>query len=416
MKSIEASKGNHAPRQEILISDAFTPASARLAAMVTLQSLNRIRLFYAAYFAAMGLILPFFPIYLDGRGLDAAMVGLMTGLLALAKVIAPPWIGHALDRQPSIRLHHFIMLASCMAAITAILIGSVLDLYLLAALIFVFGIFWAAVLPLTDGLSVSVSETNIADYGRLRAWGSMGFVVTSLAGGLWLVGPNITVFPVVLAALMLILAFAANGFPRLSPSLDSDSSREAFSKPFYLLLMIALIMQVSHGAYYGFFSLYLADAGFSGWQIGLFWGIGVIAEIILMWLWSRSLQQAAPPLVFSLCLLLAALRWLGIGLTTDAILLVGLQLLHAASFAAFHVAAITWVKRLAPAGRHSAAQGLYSAAGFGLGSTIGIMGCGLIADLFSYSVAFYACAGIALLGIPLALLLPKEEKETCRPS
>jgi len=377
--------------------------------MVTPQSLNRIRLFYAAYFAAMGLILPFFPVYLDGRGLDAAMIGLMTGLLALAKVVAPPWIGHALDRQPHVRIHRFIMFASCMAAITALLISTVLNLYLLAAMIFIFGIFWAAVLPLTDGLSVSVSETNVADYGRLRAWGSMGFVITSLAGGFWLVGPNMATFPIMVAVLMLILAFAANGFPRLSPPIDSDSNHEAFSKPFYLLLIIALIMQISHGAYYGFFSLYLADAGFSGWQIGMYWGIGVIAEIILMWLWSRSLQQAAPPLVFSLCLLLAALRWLGIGLTTDALLLVGLQLLHAATFAAFHVAAIAWVKRLAPAGRHSAAQGLYSAAGFGLGSTIGIMGCGLIADSMGFSIAFYACAGIALLGIPLAFLLPKKE-------
>jgi len=377
--------------------------------MVTRQSLNRIRLFYAAYFAAMGLILPFFPLYLDGRGLDAAMIGLMTGLLALAKVIAPPWIGHTLDRQPDIRLHRFIMLASCMAAVTVMAIGFVLNLYLLAAMILLFGIFWAAVLPLTDGLSVSVSESNAADYGRLRVWGSMGFVVTSLAGGFWLVGPDMTAFPVVLAILMLVLAFAAQGFPRLEPPPDSDAGRQRFSAPFYLLLAIAFIMQVSHGAYYGFFSLYLAKAGFSGWQVGMYWGIGVIAEIILMWQWSRSMQQAAAPLVFSLCLLLAALRWLGIGLTTDAVLLVALQLLHAASFAAFHVAAIAWVKRLAPAGRHSAAQGLYSAAGFGLGSTIGIMGCGLIAGSFGYSMAFFICAGIALLGIPIALLLPKNQ-------
>ncbi len=374
--------------------------------MVTRQSLNRIRLFYGAYFAAMGLILPFFPVYLDGRGLDAAMIGLMTGLLALAKVFAPPWIGHVLDLQPEIRLHRFIVGASCMAAGTVIVIGLVMNMYLLAVSILLFGIFWASVLPLTDGLSVSVSETNAADYGRLRVWGSIGFVITSLAGGFWLVGSNMAAFPIVLAILMLVLAFAAQGFPRLEPTPHSDSGWQAFSVPFYLLLTIACIMQASHGAYYGFYSLYLAEAGFSGWQIGLLWGIGVIAEIILMWQWSRSLQQSSPILIFSLCLLLAALRWLGIGLTTNATLLVGLQLLHAASFAAFHVAAIAWVKRLAPVGRHSTAQGLYSASGFGLGSTIGIMGCGLVAGSFGYSMAFYICAVIALLGIPLAFLLP----------
>jgi len=376
--------------------------------MVTPHSLNRIRLFYAAYFAAMGLILPFFPVYLDGRGFDTATIGFMTGLLALAKVVAPPWIGHILDRQPQAWAHHFIVLASCMAAVTALAIGLSFNSWLLAAIILLFGIFWAAVLPLTDALSVSVSENETADYGRLRAWGSIGFVITSLAGGIWLVGPNIATFPVVLAIFMLILVFAARGFPRLETPPAEATGHEAFAAPFYLLLAITLIMQASHGAYYGFFSLYLADAGFSGWQVGAYWGIGVIAEIILMWRWSRPLQQAAPSMVFTACLLLAALRWLGIGLTTNASLLIILQLLHAASFAAFHVTAITWVKRLAPSHRHSAAQGLYSAASFGLGSTIGIMACGLIAKSFGYSMAFYICAAIAMLGIPLALLLPKQ--------
>jgi len=375
--------------------------------MVTPHSLNHIRLFYAAYFAAMGLILPFFPVYLDGRGLDTVMIGFMTGLLALAKVIAPPWIGHVLDRQPQTWTHHFIVVASCMATVMALAMGLTVNIWLLAVIILLFGIFWAAVLPLTDGLSVSVSESKVADYGRLRVWGSIGFVITSLAGGIWLVGPNISSFPFVLAIFMMILVFAAQGFPRLESQPAATSGQKGFSAPFYLLLTIALIMQMSHGAYYGFFSLYLADAGFSGWQIGLYWGIGVIAEIILMWRWSRPLQQAAPSLVFSVCLSLAALRWLGTGLTTNPILLIALQLLHAASFAAFHVTAIAWVKRLAPNHRHSAAQGLYSAAGFGLGSTIGIMGCGLIADTMGYSTAFFACAGIAILCLPLALALPK---------
>jgi len=393
------------------LSDDFHPASDSLPDMVTRQSLDRIRLFYAAYFAAMGLILPFFPVYLDGLGINTVMIGFMTGLLALAKVIAPPWIGHMLDNQPENRVHRFIVIASCIAAMAALAIGLALNLYLMAVAVLLFGVFWAAILPLTDGLSVSVSESEMADYGRLRAWGSIGFVVTSLSGGIWLVGPNMSAFPIVLAMLMLVLAFAAQGFPKLKPLIDRNSGRSKFSKSFYLLLAIALVMQVSHGAYYGFFSLYLAEAGFSGWQIGLYWGIGVIAEIVLMWRWSRQVQQAAPAVVFSTCLLLTALRWLGIGLTTDAMLLVGLQLLHAASFAAFHVAAIAWVKRLGPKTRHGAAQGLYSAAGFGLGSTIGIMGCGLIVNAFGYSMAFYLCAGVALLGIPLALLLSKATRK-----
>jgi len=389
----------------IILQHSFTiPVS--FSAMVTQHALHRIRLFYAAYFAAMGLILPFFPVYLDAIGLDAVMVGFMTGLLALAKVVAPPWIGHRLDQRPAAQIRHFIVLASALASLMAISMGMTQNLYGLAAMILLFGVCWAAVLPLTDGLSVSVCEAGHADYGRLRVWGSAGFIITSLAGGIWLVGSNMLAFPVVLAMLMLFMVFAARGFPQLRVSKPCDVGHAPLSKPFYLLLITAFIMQLSHGAYYGFFSLYLAEAGYSGWQIGLYWGIGVVAEIILMWRWSGALQHAAPARVFSLCLLLTALRWLGTGWTVDPVLLALLQLLHAASFAAFHVAAIAWAKRLTPASRHNAAQGLYSAAGFGLGSTIGVMGCGLIADAAGYNMAFYVCAAVALLGIPVAMLLP----------
>ena len=374
--------------------------------MVTSASLNRIRLFYAAYFAAMGLILPFFPVYLAGLGMEVTMIGFMTGLLAAAKVVAPPWTGHLLERRPEEWVQRFIVLASLLAGVTALFMAVSLNLIVLAVVVFLFGLLWASILPLTDGLSVSVSEAALADYGRLRVWGSIGFVVASLAGGAWLADEHIAAFPFVLAALMLALAFAAQGFPRLA--LAADGEREdssGFSRGFYQLLAIAFIMQISHGAYYGFFSLHLAAAGFSGWQIGGYWVLGVLAEIVLMWRWSRPVQQTAPARVFALCLGLAALRWLGTGLSTDPVAITVMQLLHAASFAAFHVAAITWVKRLAPDARHAAAQGWYSAAGFGLGSTVGIMGCGVIAEAWGYAMAFYVCSAVALLGIPLALLL-----------
>ncbi|MDX8405910.1 MAG: MFS transporter [Mariprofundus sp.] len=381
--------------------------------MVTTASLNHIRLFYAAYFAAMGLILPYFPVYLAQIGLGASMIGVMTGLLTAAKVIAPPLLGHRLDQQNDRFVRRFLLAAALLAAVFALLMGIAHGLIMLALITLLFGICWSVILPLIDGLSISVSEAALADYGRLRAWGSLGFVLASLAGGIWLLGDTLSFsFPLVLAALMLITAFAVHGIPRLPQETATADPRTAFSTPFKLLLLLAFIMQLSHGAYYGFFSLYLNDAGYSGWQIGMYWVIGVIAEIVLMWLWTKPLQQAAPAYVVASCMFLASLRWLGIGLTTDVWLIFILQLLNAATFAAFHVVAIAWVKRLAPVGRHAAAQGWYSALGFGLGSTIGIMACGWIVEASGYAPAFYSCAAIALLGIPLSLLLPRHRHVT----
>jgi len=377
--------------------------AAMLRDMVSTASLHAIRIFYAAYFAAMGLILPFFPVYLDGRGLDVVTIGVMTGLLSMAKVIAPPWIGHLADRRGGSHSRSFIVVASICAGLAVATMHYVDHVAMLAVVVLVFGVLWSSILPLTDGLSVSMSEAALADYGRLRVWGSIGFVIASLAGGVWLVGANVGYFPWWIFVLMLLLAMAATGFPvhRTVAGLQPNG-HEGFDRNFILLLAVSFLMQVSHGAYYGFFSLYLVDIGYAGWQIGTFWVLGVIAEIILMWGWSRPLQQAAPAWVMSVSLLLAAIRWLGIGMTEVWYILVLWQLLHAASFAAFHLSAVAWVKRLAPESRHATAQGWYSASGFGLGSTVGIMGCGVIVAAHGYSVAFYLSALVALIGAIVA--------------
>jgi len=369
--------------------------------MVSTASLHHIRLFYAAYFAAMGLILPFFPVYLRHLGLDLVAVGLMTGLLASAKVIAPPLMGHWLDRSRR-DSRRFLITASLAAALFAALFDAVgSQVWLLAIMVFLFGVLWAAILPLTDSLSVSVSEERFADYGRLRVWGSIGFVAASLAGGLWLTDADMAQFPWWLAGLLLVTAVAASGFPLVPRHAAHGDGGRPFPRSLLFLLAAGFVMQLSHGAYYGFFSLYLIERGYVGWQIGSFWVLGVLAEIVLMWQWSRPLQRMAPAMVMGVCFLLAAVRWGGIGFGSAVWLLALLQLLHAATFAAFHISAVTWVKRLAPAERHTAAQGWYSAMGFGLGNAVGIMACGVVVERFGFSPAFYACAIVALLGLLL---------------
>ena len=379
--------------------------------MVSISSLHHIRLFYAAYFAAMGIVLPFFPVYLAGRGLDVAAIGVFTGLLSVAKVLAPPIAGHALDR--SRKPGRFILFALLSAALLAFTFPWAMSHWMLALVVLLFGSLWAAVLPLTDGLSVAVSEASLIDYGRLRVWGSIGFVAASLFGGIWLVGTDAANFPYWLAALMLIAGCSAHGFPERSGAIGHDDKTSGpTGRAFGWLLLVGFLMQASHGAYYGFFSLYLLQSGYTGWQVGAFWVLGVLAEIVLMWRFSRPVAEASPAWMLSCCLLLAALRWLGLSLTTELVWLILLQLLHAASFAAFHINAVTWVQRLAPAHRRASAQGWYSSTGFGLGTALGIMGCGWIATrgggVADFPSAFAVCAGVALCGLLAASQLPRK--------
>lgn len=365
------------------------------------KSLHAIRLFYAAYFAAMGLILPYFPIYLSSLGLNATMVGFMLGLLSLAKLIAPPVAGHWLD-QKQLRTGLFILITSVLGACSLVAMDMLSGFIVwLALAIFCFGLAYAAILPLTDSLSVHLSEQKISDYGKLRVWGSVGFILTSYLGG-WLISPEqINGFVYGLIGLMLVMGIAGLAYP--PRPLHHERPRMHFGRNFILLLVLAFLMQASHGAYYGFFSLYLLDVGYSGWQIGAFWVLGVLAEVVLMWRFSAVVQALPFKRLMVACLLLTALRWFGIGLNESVMILLLVQLLHAVSFAAFHLTAVRHVGLWSPPGRQASAQGWYSAIGFGLGSTIGIMACGIVVESVGFSAAFALCAVIVLLGlIPLS--------------
>lgn len=383
------------------------------AAMVSVRALHHIRVFYAAYFAAMGLILPFFPVFLDARGFNAGEIGMLVGLLAAAKVVAPPCAGALLDGRDARRLRLAVMLCAGLAAWLALTLAYVQSWAGMAVVVFLFGAAWAVMLPLTDGISVALSDFAEVDYGRLRVWGSLGFIVASFGGGM-LLGGDQRLFPWWLASLMLVLALAARGFPPGSPS-AAMHAREATAedwRPFGWLLLTGFLMQASHGAYYGFFSLYLAQAGYAGWQIGGLWGIGVLAEVVLMWRSSAWISRLNAGHVFLACLLLAAVRWFGLAWDAHWWWLLSLQCLHAATFAAFHVAAVTAVGRWMGR-RHALAQGWYSAMGFGLGGTLGIMVCGAIVARAGFAEAFVVCAALALLALPAAWAIASAERR-CR--
>jgi len=379
--------------------------------VISNHALISIRLFYAAYFAAMGLILPYFPVYLTDLGLTTVWVGIFVGALAATKVIAPPLAGLLLEYRNTNTRTFLLLTASLATAASAMLIAP-WDMLTMLGIVILFGFFWSAILPLTDGLSLVVSEISIMSYGRLRVWGSVGFVVASFLGGLYLLGDSITLFPWILAGLLILTTLAATGFPDLSGM--SEQSQQASAEPnqkaFIWLLFIGFCMQASHGAYYGFFSLYMIDAGYSGGEIGFFWILGVLAEIILMWFFSKRIQKASPIWILGVCLMLASLRWFGLALTTHIFAVIALQLLHAASFAAFHLSAVAWVRKFAQPHRQTSAQGWYSSIGFGLGSTLGIMLCGVIVEKQGYATAFYACTLIALLGL-LAVWKLKQARE-----
>ncbi len=361
------------------------------------------RTFYFIYFSIMGLMLPFFPVYLAALHMNAATIGFMVGLLSAARMLAPPLFGYYLEQ----RQHNaaaVLAVAGVVAAISVVPLNHTVSwLPLFALLVLLFSVLWAGMLPAADSLTLAMTKQQGSDYGRIRLWGSIGFIASSMLAGAWLEGQAIDYLPWIVAGLMLLLAVSAWAFHAPSHTAAAHSKQPIAEKkwsPALRRLMIGgLLMQCSHGAYYGFFSLYLIQLGYDHQTIGLLWVVGVLAEIVLMAYGGTWLQQLPLNTCLRACFLLAALRWLGIGMVEDYVLLIVFQLLHAASFAAFHVASVTGISRISPASQHISTQGWFAAMGFGLGGMLGIMLAGQVVNTIDIQAAFLLSVLVALAGV-----------------
>ncbi|MDQ6975480.1 MAG: MFS transporter [Mariprofundaceae bacterium] len=364
-------------------------------------------MFYFVYFSVMGLMLPFFPVYLAALNMNAMTIGFMVGLLSAARMLAPPLFGHFLDQRKHAAAG-VLSLAACLAAIAFLPLNHAVPwLPLFALLVLLFSMLWAGMLPAADGLTLVIAEQQGSDYSRIRAWGSLGFIASSMLAGFWLKESTMHYFPWIIAFLMFLLAISSSAFrPSMSfaPIADKPDRpilKKPWSQALRRLMLGGLLMQCSHGAYYGFFSLYLIELGFSNQTIGILWVVGVVAEIVLMAYGGKWLQKLPLSVCLRACFLLAALRWLGIGMVEDYWLLFVFQLLHAASFAAFHIASVTGIARIAPASQQVSTQGWFAAMGFGLGGMLGIVLAGWVVNIMHIQMAFLLSSLIALAGVYL---------------
>ena len=349
-------------------------------------------LFYFGYFAAMGVLVPFFPLWLAERGLGTQAIGAVLAALSAAKLLAPFALRASVDAR-RIAPRRFLVAGALAAALTALAWPKAPNASALFLLVLLFGTFWSSILPVADFAAFAAHEREEADYARLRLWGSLGFIAGSLVAG---AVPSLAMrLPWAVAACLLFVAGAAAIAPDARPVRPRARAR---MRPLLGVWTAAFLMQCSHGAYYGFFSLRLAEAGMAKAAIAGWWTLGVAAEIVLMAFWGARVQALATRRVFAASFALAALRWLGLAISVSPWALVPLQLLHAATFAAFHLAAVAAVQRLAGA-RAASAQAWHGAFGFGLGAAVGIALAGAIAERAGLAAAFAADALIALLGL-----------------
>ena len=362
----------------------------------------RLSTFYLFYFALLGAIVPFWGLFLKSEGFDEVTIGTLMAVLMGTRIVAPNLWGWLADRSGQrlriIRLGALMTLVAFSGAFWAE------TFWHWALLMFGFSFFWNAVLPQFEVITLHALGSDRHGYSRVRLWGSVGFILTVLGLGWLFDWLAIEALVPILWGLMLLVWLAALWVraPAIKQQLGPSQSGfwETLKRPevqgFFL---VCLLIQLSHGPYYSFYSIYISEQGYDNSQIGLLWALGVIAEVLLFVVMPRLLRRTGLRRMLLLGMAICCLRWLMIALLADQLWAVLLaQTLHAVTFGCLHAAGIALVHHFFPAQCQGQGQALYSSFGFGVGGALGAFLSGLIWSHFDGSVMFLFAAIAALLG------------------
>lgn len=360
--------------------------------------------FYFCYFATLGAFLPFWSLYLKQIGFVATEIGELTAMLVATKIIAPHLWSWLADRNG--RCLRLIRITSFFSMLFFAGFLYRQDYEWVAAVTVAFSFFWNATLPQFEAATLLHLKAEPQRYSRIRLWGSVGFIVAVLGIGRFLDDFNIAYLPWVITSLLAMNWLMALVTPEALASRHSKSAGSVFSvlfKPELLAFFaVYMLLQVAHGPYYVFYSVYLQQHGYTATLTGLLWALGVCAEIfVFFWMYSLLKLVSLRGLLLG-SLALSMLRWLMIAYGVESLaIILAAQVLHAASFGVAHVVAIQLLHRYFGDQHQSKGQGLYSSLSFGLGGMLGSFYSGYLWDLVGGSLVFV----IAALASGLALLI-----------
>jgi PPP family 3-phenylpropionic acid transporter len=266
-------------------------------------------------------------------------------------------------------------------------------------------VFSATVLPLGDAYALKGLAARGIAYGPVRLWGSVAFMAANLCGGLLLaaLAPADLIWPIVACYAALAAATLVLVPQPAAPRPEARAGHSHLRDPAFIAVMAAAALtQASHAVYYGFSTLAWSAQGLSGGTIGALWALGVAAEIVLF-AFAARLPAFAPATMIALGAAGGVLRWIAMALDPPAVLLPGLQVLHAASFGATHLGTMAYLAKAAPEGGRAAAQGDVAAAG-GIAMALATALAGALFGRYG-DTAYAAMALLALAGGACALLV-----------
>jgi len=354
---------------------------------------------YFIYFGILGLYLPYFNLYCYHLGFNGSQIGMLAGLRSATLVLFPFVWGALADRFR--RRKSIYLLCNALACVSWAGYLYTTDFTPMLVLAVVHGMFYAPLISFLEAYAMDLLGEDKNAYGRIRVWGSVSFIliVTAMGHLIGRYGIGLIV-PLILAGALLQTLFGValpTGSPLRPPTASEDVVRGNWSRAI-AFLCCGFLMLVSHGTYYGFFSIHLENLGLSPTYIGIAWAMAVLAEIVVMTHSRRLFARASLESVLLASFFIAALRWMLLAAFTSPVVILGSQILHAFSYGTFHMASILYMDRLTPGPAKTLGQAANNAITYGLGLMIGFLINGALFDHLGARHLFVISAGLALAG------------------
>jgi PPP family 3-phenylpropionic acid transporter len=364
-------------------------------------------LFFFAYYGYIGVFSPYASLYFSDKGMTAAEIGILMSLMQVMRIFGPNLWGWVADRQQQrVRVLRITALAAS-AAFCGIFAGQTFTQFLVVMI--AVNAFTSAQVPLSEALMLSEMQGDLTHYGRLRLWGSVGFIAAAVLAGPLLDRYGIrTMLWIALGLLLLVMGASM----RMREPVGVQAAQEPQSALTLLrrrdvaaFFISTFLMIAAHASLYVFYSLYLAQIGYSNTVIGLMWSLGVIVEIAFFFYQAPIFRRYGVRNLMLASLLIAVVRFLIIGMGAESlVLLLIAQVLHAATFGAHHSASIATLQRWFSGPLQARGQALFTSISYGLGGTLGGFLLGELWDTFGPKSVYLMAAALSLMAAAAAAL------------
>ncbi|HEJ7130078.1 TPA: 3-phenylpropionate MFS transporter [Serratia marcescens] len=367
---------------------------------MVLQSTRWLALSYFTYFFSYGIFLPFWGVWLKGEGIAPETIGMLLGAGLVARFLGSLLIAPRV-KDPS----HLVSALRLLALLTlafavGICFGNGWGWLMLV--IAGFNLFFSPLVPLTDALAATWQKQIRMDYGRVRLWGSLAFVIGSALTGqlvaVW--GHNAILYSLIFSVLAMLLGMLLKPsvMPQGEARTHSGTERSLWALlkegPVWRFLLCVTLLQGAHAGYYSFGSIYWQEAGYSASTIGYLWSLGVVAEVIIFASSNVLFRRwnARNLLLLSACC--GVLRWSLMAYSTELGWLLLIQILHCGTFTVCHLAAMRFIA--ARQGQEVIQlQAVYSALAMGGGIAVMTVIAGFLFEHWQGGV-FWVMAAVAV--------------------